>query len=241
MCSSNDQNPPATTAGVAADQNGGVVAAPVSPADEAWMRRALRLASLAGAAGEVPVGAVVVDAAGNLLGEGSNRPISSSDPTAHAEIVALRQACAAAGNYRLPLSTLYVTLEPCAMCMGAMLHARVGRVVYGASDPKTGCCGSVLDIPAVGVLNHQTQVQGGVLASDCGETLRAFFRERRRRKAPAAVAGISGGNPAVVEAGSHETSGPAAIGHPRRIPSRAQSAPSFSHAHQISANAAVLC
>lgn len=155
-------------------------------ADELWMRRALALAATAGAAGEVPVGAVVVDAQGTLLGEGSNRPISSSDPTSHAEIVALRDACARAGNYRLPLSTLYVTLEPCIMCMGAMLHARVGRVVFGATDPKTGCCGSVLDVPAVGALNHQTRVEGGVLADACGTVLRDFFRERRRKKPLAA-------------------------------------------------------
>lgn len=150
--------------------------------DEAWMRRALALAASAGAAGEVPVGAVVVDEYGALLGEGSNCPISSSDPTSHAEIVALRDACARAGNYRLPLSTLYVTLEPCIMCMGAMLHARVGRVVFGATDPKTGCCGSVLDVPAVGALNHQTRVEGGVLADACSIALRDFFRERRRKK-----------------------------------------------------------
>lgn len=154
----------------------------MSAADETWMRRALALATLAGSAGEVPVGAVVVDEHGELLGEGSNRPIASSDPTSHAEIVALRDACARVGNYRLPRSTLYVTLEPCAMCMGAMLHARVGRVVFGATDPKTGCCGSVLDIPAVGALNHQTRVEGGVLADDCGRMLRDFFRERRRKR-----------------------------------------------------------
>jgi len=127
------------------------------------------------------VGAVVVGADGALLGEGSNRPIAGHDPTAHAEIVALRAACAAVGNYRLPHATLYVTLEPCAMCMGAMLHARLARVVFGASDPKTGACGGVLDIPRIGQLNHQTTVDGGVLAGECGELLRAFFRERRRK------------------------------------------------------------
>jgi tRNA(adenine34) deaminase len=114
-----------------------------------------------------------------VVAEGANRPILGHDPTAHAEIRALRTACEAAGNYRLPGATLYVTLEPCAMCMGAMLHARLARVVYGASDPKTGACGGVIDLPSVAVLNHQTQVEGGVLADECGELLRAFFRERR--------------------------------------------------------------
>lgn len=147
--------------------------------DETWMTHALSLAESARARGEVPVGAVVVDAAGNWLGEGANAPIGSSDPTAHAEIVALRSACAAAGNYRLPGATLYVTLEPCAMCMGAMLHARLARVVFGAPDPKTGVCGGVIDLPAVAALNHQTVVQGGVLAEACAQSLRDFFRERR--------------------------------------------------------------
>ncbi len=160
----------------------------VQSQDETWMRRALALAGTAATAGEVPVGAVVVSAQGELLGEGSNRPILSSDPTAHAEIVALRAACAGAGNYRLPLATMYVTLEPCVMCMGAMLHARIGRVVYGANDPKTGACGGAVDIPAIAQLNHQTVVEGGCLAQDCGELLRAFFRERRRKK-PAAASG----------------------------------------------------
>lgn len=168
--------------------------ADVPRSDEDWMRRAIALAQAAGAAGEVPVGAVLVGANGDLLGEGGNRPISSSDPTAHAEIVALRAACAAVSNYRLPLATLYVTLEPCVMCMGAMLHARIGRVVYGACDPKTGACGGVTDIPSIAVLNHQTRVEGGCLAEDCGELLRAFFRERRRAAkshAKAASPGVS--------------------------------------------------
>ena len=147
--------------------------------DIAMMRRALELARTAWQEGEVPVGAVVCDAAGKVVGEGANRPILAHDPTAHAEIRALRAACAAAANYRLPGATLYVTLEPCAMCMGAMLHARLARVVYGAPDPKTGACGGVLDLPAIAVLNHQTRVEGGVLADECGELLRAFFRERR--------------------------------------------------------------
>ncbi|VCU69677.1 tRNA-specific adenosine deaminase [Pigmentiphaga humi] len=148
--------------------------------DALQMRRALALAEQAWRAGEVPVGAVVCDAQGRVMGEGANQPIGSHDPTAHAEIRALRAACAEAGNYRLPGATLYVTLEPCAMCMGAMLHARLARVVFGASDPKTGACGGVLDLPAIGVLNHQTKVEGGVLADECGELLRAFFRERRQ-------------------------------------------------------------
>lgn len=147
------------------------------------MRRALALAGAAAEHGEVPVGAVVVDADGVCIGEGSNHPISGSDPTLHAEIVALRAACAREGNYRLPGATLYVTLEPCVMCMGAMLHARLARVVYGASDPKTGACGGVLDVPAIPALNHQTRVEGGVLADECGECLRAFFRARRRKPA----------------------------------------------------------
>ena len=143
------------------------------------MRRALALAEQAWRDGEVPVGAVICDASGRILGEGANRPVGSHDPTAHAEIQALRAACLAAGNYRLPGATLYVTLEPCAMCMGAMLHARLARVVYGASDPKTGACGGVLDLPSIAVLNHQTRVEGGVLATECGELLRAFFRQKR--------------------------------------------------------------
>lgn len=151
--------------------------------DETWMRHALTLAREAAARGEVPVGAVVVDAQGRLLGEGANEPIARHDPTAHAEIVALRTACAHVGNYRLPGATLYVTLEPCVMCMGAMLHARLARVVFGAADPKTGACGGVFDLPGYGQLNHQTVVAGGVLAQECGETLRAFFRERRRKRA----------------------------------------------------------
>ncbi len=143
------------------------------------MRRALALAEQAWREGEVPVGAVVCDASGRIIGEGANRPIGSRDPTAHAEIQALRAACLHAGNYRLPGATLYVTLEPCAMCMGAMLHARLARVVYGAADPKTGACGGVVDLPALPALNHQTRVEGGVLGDECGELLRAFFRQKR--------------------------------------------------------------
>lgn len=155
------------------------------------MRLALLQALQARRAGEVPVGAVVVapdaDAAGGwrVLGTGYNRPISGCDPTAHAEIVALRAAAAARGNYRLPDCELYVTLEPCAMCAMAMLHARLRRVVYGAADPKTGAAGSVVDLFALRQLNHQTTLQGGVLAEECGRTLRDFFVERRGRR-PAA-------------------------------------------------------
>jgi len=147
--------------------------------DERSMRRALELAVRAQAEGEVPVGAVLVGADGEVLAEGWNRPISSHDPTAHAEILALRAGATVAGNYRLPGSTLYVTLEPCAMCAGAMVHARVARLVYGAADPKTGAAGSVFDIVRTEALNHQVEVTGGVLASECAAVLQAFFRARR--------------------------------------------------------------
>jgi len=146
--------------------------------DAQFMREALALAAQAAAAGEVPVGAVVVKA-GRVIGRGYNRPISSRDPTAHAEIVALREAAAAEGNYRLPGCELYVTLEPCAMCVGAMVHARLGRVVYGAADHKTGACGTIVDLPAIGHWNHHGVFTGGMLADECGEILRRFFAERR--------------------------------------------------------------
>ncbi|MGN6578966.1 MAG: tRNA adenosine(34) deaminase TadA [Bordetella sp.] len=146
------------------------------------MALALDQARLAATAGEVPVGAVVVDAAGAVLGAGYNRTITDSDPTAHAEIVALRAAAARLANYRLPGLSLYVTLEPCVMCMGAMMHARLARVVFGAADPKTGACGSVLDVGAVDKINHHTTVCGGVMAESCGGLLREFFRERRRKE-----------------------------------------------------------
>jgi tRNA(adenine34) deaminase len=148
-------------------------------ADEAYMRRALELARCAEAEGEVPVGAlVVVD--GVVVGEGWNRPIGSCDPTAHAEIVALRAAATRLDNYRLPGSTLYVTLEPCPMCASAIVHARVARVVYGASDPRAGAAGSVFDLlPSDERFNHRTACVGGVLAGESGELLRAFFRARR--------------------------------------------------------------
>jgi tRNA(adenine34) deaminase len=147
--------------------------------DQDFMREALGLAQRAAEAGEVPVGAVVVKE-GRVIGRGYNRPISTSDPTAHAEIVALREAAAAEGNYRLAGCHLYVTLEPCAMCVGAMVHARIGRVVYGARDPKTGACGSIVDLPSIAHWNHHGVFEGGLLAEDCGLLLRAFFAERRR-------------------------------------------------------------
>ena len=146
--------------------------------DEAFMREALELAAEAARAGEVPVGAVVVKD-GRVIGRGYNRPISSSDPTAHAEIVALRDAAAHEKNYRLVDCALYVTLEPCAMCVGAMVHARIARVVYGTRDPKTGACGSILDLPALATFNHHGRYEGGLLAGDCGRLLKDFFAQRR--------------------------------------------------------------
>jgi len=146
--------------------------------DELWMRRALDLARSGAERGEVPVGAVVV-LDGEVIGEGYNAPISRHDPTAHAEIRAMRAAARAIGNYRLGGTSLYVTLEPCAMCAGAMLHARIARVVFGAPDPKTGACGSVIDLFAQQQLNHHAQVVGGVLAGECAAVLRDFFQARR--------------------------------------------------------------
>jgi tRNA(adenine34) deaminase len=146
--------------------------------DERWMRHALALAACAAEAGEVPVGAVVVRA-GQLLGEGVNAPISLADPTAHAEVRALRAAATRVGNYRLPGATLYVTLEPCAMCAGAVMHARVARVVYGARDPKTGTAGSVVDLFAEARLNHHAAVTGGVLQAECAVQISGFFAARR--------------------------------------------------------------
>ncbi|HRZ04555.1 MAG TPA: tRNA adenosine(34) deaminase TadA [Candidatus Competibacteraceae bacterium] len=151
--------------------------------DRDWMRRALALAQRAAAVGEVPVGAVVVQG-GEVLGEGWNQPIGASDPTAHAEIVALRAAAARIGNYRLVDSTLYVTLEPCPMCAGAMVHARVARVVYGAADPRAGAAGTAFDLLRSPVLNHRAEVTGGILAEECGTLLREFFRIRRSPPTP---------------------------------------------------------
>jgi len=150
-----------------------------SDSDETFMQRALELARRAEAEGEVPVGAVLVRE-GEIIGEGWNRPIGAQDPTAHAEIVALRDAARRVGNYRLPGTTLYVTLEPCPMCAGAIVHARVEKVVFGASDPRSGAAGSVFDLlPSDNRFNHRTVVEGGVLAESCGELLRQFFRARR--------------------------------------------------------------
>jgi tRNA(adenine34) deaminase len=143
-----------------------------------FMSRALELAREAQAAGEVPVGAVIVKA-GVIIAEGSNRPISGNDPTAHAEIVAMRAAAHAVGSYRLLDTTLYVTLEPCAMCAGAMVHARIQQVVYGATDPRAGAAGSVFNIVQSAALNHRVAVEGGVLATECGNLLREFFVARR--------------------------------------------------------------
>jgi tRNA(adenine34) deaminase len=143
------------------------------------MRLALAQAVQAKELGEVPVGAVLLDADGQILASGFNRTIVDHDPTAHAEIVALRAAARAAHNYRLPGATLYVTLEPCAMCLGAMLHARVGRIVFAATDPKTGACGGVVNLLEHATLNHQTTAVAGVLADECGQYLRDFFRDRR--------------------------------------------------------------
>ena len=151
---------------------------PVTSADDLWMGEALALARAAGARGEVPVGAVVVRD-GAVIGRGGNAPIADSDPTAHAEIAALRTAAVVAGNYRLADCALYVTLEPCAMCAGAILHARIARVVYGARDPKTGACGSVVDLFANPRLNHHASVAGGVRADECGMLLSDFFAQRR--------------------------------------------------------------
>ena len=148
--------------------------------DAQAMKIALAQAALAGASGEVPVGAVVMKN-GILIAVGHNAPIANHDPSAHAEMQALRAAALTLGNYRLPECELFVTLEPCAMCAGAMLHARLKRVVFGAADPKTGAGGSVIDLFAQAKLNHQTLVQGGILAQECAEMLQRFFRQKRSK------------------------------------------------------------
>jgi tRNA(adenine34) deaminase len=146
--------------------------------DRQFMQQALDQAKLAAMAGEVPVGAVLVKD-GKIISRGFNQPISNSDPSAHAEMIALRSAAQLESNYRLPGTTLYVTLEPCIMCAGAMLHARVERVVFGATDPKTGAAGSVLNVFSEKQINHQTQVEGGIMDDECGQVLRDFFKGRR--------------------------------------------------------------
>ncbi|MDX1914917.1 MAG: tRNA adenosine(34) deaminase TadA [Methylophilus sp.] len=144
-----------------------------------YMQIALDLAQQAALKGEVPVGAIVVRD-GIIIGRGCNAPIGMHDPTAHAEIIAMRDAAKNIGNYRLVDCTLYVTLEPCAMCAGAMQHARISRLVYGASDPKTGACGSVINLMAEATLNHHTKVESGILAEACGALLSSFFKARRQ-------------------------------------------------------------
>ena len=152
-----------------------------SPEDIGFMQLALRQAQAAADAGEVPVGAVVVRA-GQVIASGHNAPLGSHDPTAHAEVNAMRAAALAMGNYRLDDCTLYVTLEPCAMCSGAALHARFKRVVFGATEPKTGAAGSVLNLFEHAQINHQTQVIGGVLADECAQVLQGFFEQRRAQQ-----------------------------------------------------------
>lgn len=147
--------------------------------DAFFMAQALEQAQKAWDSEEVPVGAVLVRD-GEVVAVGFNQPIGSHDPTAHAEIMALRAAAQVLGNYRLPGCDLYVTLEPCAMCAGAMMHARLSRVIFGAQDPKTGACGSIIDLFAQENLNHHTEVVGGVLAQQCGTLLKNFFAQRRQ-------------------------------------------------------------
>lgn len=159
---------------------------PISPEQDAeFMRAAIELAEEAGRRGEVPVGAVIVGPDGRVVGRGFNQPILRHDPTAHAEVMALRNAAETLVNYRMPGCTLYVTLEPCVMCAGAIMHARIGRVVFGARDPKTGVAGSVIDLFAETRLNHHAEVEGGLLADTCGGILSGFFAARRKRVAGA--------------------------------------------------------
>jgi len=147
--------------------------------DAAWMQQALAQAQIAAERDEVPVGAVLVDSAGELIAAGHNQPISANDPSAHAEIVVLRAAAQKLGNYRLPDTTLYVTLEPCTMCVGAMVHARVGRLVYGAVEPKTGAIESAQQLFESGRFNHRPELKTGVLANECSALLSQFFAKKR--------------------------------------------------------------
>lgn len=149
-----------------------------SATDEHWMRQALALATRGAELGEVPVGALVVRD-GEVIGEGWNQPISGHDPTAHAEVVAMRDAAARLGNYRLTGATLYVTIEPCTMCFGALMHARIARLVYGATEPRAGTCVSQLRLPEQTFYNHRVVVTGGVLADDSAALLRGFFARKR--------------------------------------------------------------
>jgi tRNA(adenine34) deaminase len=163
---------------LSADSSGGERSPDGHSTDELWMQEALRAARRALEAGEIPIGAVVVHD-GKIVGRGFNRNIADSDPTAHAEIVALREAGAAIGNHRLGDCDLFVTIEPCPMCAGALVHARVRRLVYGADDPKAGAVHSVMQVVNHPSLNHQMEVRGGVLAGKCAELLQDFFRARR--------------------------------------------------------------
>jgi len=151
-----------------------------SPIDEKWMALAIEQAKLAEKIDEVPVGAVLVQD-DQLIAEAHNQPISTNDPTAHAEIQLLRKAGKELNNYRLPNTTLYATLEPCTMCLGAMIHARISRIVFGAYDEKTGVCGSCMDLSSSKCFNHQVEVQGGVLKDECIVLLQRFFKDRRKK------------------------------------------------------------
>jgi tRNA(adenine34) deaminase len=176
----------------------------VSPADEHAMRIALDQAQNAWLVGEVPVGAVITRA-GKVIATGYNRPITDHDPTAHAEIVALRHAATLLANYRLPECELFVTLEPCAMCAMALMHARFKRVVFGAADPKTGAAGSVVNLFGQPQLNHHTQVVGGLLAEPCGQMLRDFFAQRRQHfRQRRAGAGLGQGESLLPTGEAHE-------------------------------------
>ena len=148
--------------------------------DGAWMERALELAALAADVGEVPVGALVIKD-GEIIGQGHNRNLLDNDPTAHAEIVALRQAAARLGNHRLTGCTMVATIEPCSMCAGALIHARIARLVYGAADPKAGAAGSILQVINHARLNHRMELTAGVLAEKCSEILQKFFRQKRQQ------------------------------------------------------------